>query len=528
VDESKGGPDHSLLIVALLSILAWAPLLYPGFIQSHTGLGAVYDALSVRSPLQGWLPAFGAPGDGPLATWLLVVLKAAVGPLAALKLLYAGGVLLSGVGMFLAARRLWGSQAAVVAAAAYIYTPYHLALVYVRGALAELLLFVLTPWLLLALLATAEGASRRRQLAVAMLAALLVLANAGLGLLAACVCVIVAFQTSGVSVAKPPRFARPGRFGSVAAVVAGIAGGFFVLLPAGGRMFANLPDWREHFVYIHQLFAPTWAFGESVAGWGDAAPFQLGVVPLALAILALWGAAENGAADRRTILTLCALLVVLVVLMLPVSASLWQLLRLFVLAAYPWQFLGMAALALALLTGLAARDLAGKHGWLVVTAVLLSAIVLASYGYLAPRVVDAADLPNLSHPPLAQLGDDVLLLDARFDGEARAGGSLRLTLIWQARRQPQGDYHIFAHLVDAGGALRGQQDVRPQNGQRPTNTWLRGEIVSEHIQIPVAANAPPGEYRIDVGMYLLATVERLPVAGTEQRAFVLGPIVIKQ
>jgi len=35
--------------------------------------------------------------------------------------------------------------------------------------------------------------------------------------------------------------------------------------------------------------------------------------------------------------------------------------------------------------------------------------------------------------------------------------------------------------------------------------------VKDEYEIPVAAGAPPGKYRLEVGMYLLSTGERLPV-----------------
>lgn len=34
--------DRNWLVVAVLSVFAWAPLLYPGFFQSQSGLAALY------------------------------------------------------------------------------------------------------------------------------------------------------------------------------------------------------------------------------------------------------------------------------------------------------------------------------------------------------------------------------------------------------------------------------------------------------------------------------------------------------
>jgi len=47
-------------------------------------------------------------------------------------------------------------------------------------------------------------------------------------------------------------------------------------------------------------------------------------------------------------------------------------------------------------------------------------------------------------------------------------------------------------------------------GTYPTNRWLESEVVDRYA-ITVQPDAPPGLYRIEVGMYLLETGQRLPV-----------------
>jgi hypothetical protein len=41
-------------------------------------------------------------------------------------------------------------------------------------------------------------------------------------------------------------------------------------------------------------------------------------------------------------------------------------------------------------------------------------------------------------------------------------------------------------------------------------SWLPGEVVSDEYEIVVDAAAPAGEYQIEVGMYDLETMLRLP------------------
>ena len=334
-----------MLVVLLLSALAWAPLLYPGFVQTHSGLGAIYDALGVGSPLSGWMPSYATAGDGPLATWAIALVGTITGLLNAVRLTYAVSFALSGAGMYLLARRLWGDWAAIAAAAVYMLLPYHLSVVYVRGSVAESALFALAPFLFLAVANLRRSPRWTAWLAAALLSVALVLTNAGLGALT----VVMALLTMTVLTAAgdeqiSPAGRRRPLLWAVTATLAGILGGALILLPAGAGAFANLAGWQDHFAHPFQLVLPVWGSGESVAGWQDGMSFQIGLVAIILCVLALWGAVESGDRTfRRAVLWLLALAGAPLVLMLTLSAWLWSIVPLAALVAYPWQLLAVAA-----------------------------------------------------------------------------------------------------------------------------------------------------------------------------------------
>jgi hypothetical protein len=75
------------------------------------------------------------------------------------------------------------------------------------------------------------------------------------------------------------------------------------------------------------------------------------------------------------------------------------------------------------------------------------------------------------------------------------------------------NYTVFVHLVDDEGRIWGQQDNEPDGGFYRTSFWEPGELVSDRYEFVVDPAAPPGDYRIEVGMYLLGSGERLPVTG---------------
>ncbi|MHB0856673.1 MAG: glycosyltransferase family 39 protein [Anaerolineae bacterium] len=143
------------------------------------------------------------------------------------------------------------------------------------------------------------------------------------------------------------------------------------------------------------------------------------------------------------------------------------------------------------------------------------------------------ELPEpVQHPLEAYLGDAVQLLGYSLEAdEVERGGVVHLTLYWKALREMDTSYTVFTHVLGPGNAMVGQVDSTPGGGALPTTGWLEGEVLVDRYAIPIAAEAPPGECLIEVGMYDAATFERLPVTldGVEdlERRVVLGQIVIR-
>ena len=67
--------------------------------------------------------------------------------------------ILSGFGMFLLAREYWGNDGGALSAVLYLYAPYHIIDLYIRGAFAEFSSFTFFPFLLLSILKMSRKAS---------------------------------------------------------------------------------------------------------------------------------------------------------------------------------------------------------------------------------------------------------------------------------------------------------------------------------------------------------------------------------
>jgi hypothetical protein len=126
--------------------------------------------------------------------------------------------------------------------------------------------------------------------------------------------------------------------------------------------------------------------------------------------------------------------------------------------------------------------------------------------------------PPLTHELDATFGDLVDLLGYELDSsDAHPNGSLRLTLVWQARARPDENYVVFNHLQGPDGQLWGQLDQAPAGDAWLTSTWLPGEVIVEERVIPIKPGAPPGTYRLLVGLYTPDDIQRLPLtAGAAQ------------
>ncbi len=139
---------------------------------------------------------------------------------------------------------------------------------------------------------------------------------------------------------------------------------------------------------------------------------------------------------------------------------------------------------------------------------------------------------DIQHPLRADLGGQVRLLGYALDPEQVAPGeTLLLTLYWEALAPMEESYTVFTHLLDQEGRILAQMDGEPQGGGLPTDRWVVGQVVPDNYALEVSPGARPGSHVLEVGMYLLATMERLlvqdPDSGTElSNRVILGTVEV--
>jgi len=410
LDPSAGrtGWVHVLLVVLLCAIAA-APLLKPGYFWgAHDARHDVYFIFQYLRGIEGgdwlarWSPDFswgyGYPFFliyGPFTSFIgaLLVGFLGFGYTQAVEVLFAAAIIASGLAMYGYVRSWLGRNAALVAAVAYVFLPYRLVEIYVRASLAE---YVALMWLPLILWSVRAAFQATRPinnsqftihhspilplLATALSYAGLMITSNLVALiftpLLALYCLVLLLNR--INEEQPlrllskesflPFVANLIRVGAAPALglLLGLLLSAFFWIPAlseGGLV--NQDQWyggyynpELHFVYPHQLVEPGWGFGISQPGPDDAQQgalsFQLGIVPLTLAILALLGLRAIPAGRRRELAMLLFWLLLAIFLMLPISTWAWRNVGFVSFAQFPWRWLMIAALPLAVLAGSAA------------------------------------------------------------------------------------------------------------------------------------------------------------------------------
>ncbi len=144
------------------------------------------------------------------------------------------------------------------------------------------------------------------------------------------------------------------------------------------------------------------------------------------------------------------------------------------------------------------------------------------YGEFRLQLFAAAGAPGVS-PPLSGRGDlfggavRLAGYEARPPASLRPGEALELTLVWVADGPVNDDYTVFTQLLGPDGRVYGQHDNPPVAASHPTSSWQTGEVVVDRHVLRLEPAAPPGRYRLIVGLYAPGTMKRLPItdgAGT--------------
>lgn len=331
----------------------------------------------------------------------------------AVKAVFVISIVASAGAMYAFVRSWLGRPAALLAALAYTYAPYHLLNLYVRANLAESMAFV---WLPLVLWTARQSVVRPAYRWVAGLA----ISYAGLMLTSNLVIVLFTPLLAGYVLLLTVMYKEAkgeGRGARVRAwirkcippLLGGLAGlglsAVFWLPAFTERQYVRVDQWfdgryayRGHFVEWHQFFSPVWGFGASIVGPDDTISFQIGAAIAVLAVLGVlftWRLLGQGRWEIGFfgVGALTAIFVASVS-----AAALWEtplLGGLLQSAQFPWRWLVIATLCGSMLAALVGHpSIVPETQRLSLPLLALAAtLILASYPYLRVEIREPAEGP---------------------------------------------------------------------------------------------------------------------------------------
>lgn len=132
--------------------------------------------------------------------------------------------------------------------------------------------------------------------------------------------------------------------------------------------------------------------------------------------------------------------------------------------------------------------------------------------YAKPALLSPADVSEIPHKLDINYDGKAELLGYEFDKDKiKPGKTLEVTLYWRCLKEMDEDYSVFVQLFGRDDRKIGQRDTYPGLGNFPTSHWRVGDVFADTYPVSVRKNAiAPSLCRVDVGLYELKTMRRLP------------------
>jgi hypothetical protein len=90
----------------------------------------------------------------------------------------------------------------------------------------------------------------------------------------------------------------------------------------------------------------------------------------------------------------------------------------------------------------------------------------------------------------------------------KRGETLELLTVWKPRDElpaAASDLKVFVHLLDAQSRVWGAEDRLDLHPP----TWEQDDLLVQAHRVPLSADAPPGIYQLEIGLYAPITMKRL-------------------
>lgn len=298
---------------------------------------------------------------------LIIDFMPVLGPVAAVKGIFILGYFCAGFGMYGYIRPLWGREAGLVAAAAYIYSPYILFIdPHARGDLAETFSFALFPLGLMAIDRLRRKPNSFNWLFTIGLVAGIIMAHNLMALVMFAIFMAWflwqelthSIPNFGYENGKLKKILLRHRLLFALGLGVGVSATFWLVV-ALERDAVNLSsligsgghyDFRNHFIDFTELLKPS-----LILDWGATEPafrYNFGIAQWLLATVGIAAVAFKKVVHRSQATFFIFVLVFTILLMLDVSEIIWESVPLLPFLQFPWRLLGISAIFLAIFSGI--------------------------------------------------------------------------------------------------------------------------------------------------------------------------------
>ena len=356
-----------LFVILILSIFSVLPIVNQGFFPVHDNTQVERVYAMAQALKDGQFPVRTVDGLGynfgyplfnfyaPLAFFSAGFLSFFVGILMATKMMFVVGLVSSGFTMYLLAQKFWGKTGGVISGLFYIYAPYHAVDVYVRGAVGEFWAMVFLPLIFYGLTEIYNRKKWGSLIASVGYAGVILSHNLTAMMIFPFVClaiIAVLFYSKSKKQAGKELLL-------FAALSLGLS--VFYWLPAYSEMALTKvngqvgggADFRDHFIFLDQLWVSAWGYGGSSPGRSDGMSFIIGKAHLLFVLLSLIVVIKNKCTrlQKKGIIGGFVIVVLAICLTNEISRPVWELAPPMSYIQYPWRFLTVVVLAGAFLSG---------------------------------------------------------------------------------------------------------------------------------------------------------------------------------
>lgn len=391
-----------ILLIILLSLLVTLPFFKSGYFPTHDGqwavvrLGAMHRAVLDRHFPARWSGnqnfTYGYPlfeFTYPFPYYLGEVLKLAKFSLVfSVKLIFVISVLISGIAMFLFSREIFGNFGGLISSVFYMFAPYRLVNLYVRGSIGESLSLALFPILFFALFKLYKNNNANYTILFSLFFAILLTTHNITALIFTPFLIVFSIYLL-IQKKDKKNFGFHLLFGFIFGV---LLSSFFLLPALLEKKYIALSQVRisdidKYFVTLNKLINSPWNYG--AYGTSDSFSVQIGrvhLVALLFSIVGLYLQRNKKLLVQISLFSLISL-IVLVFFMLPQSIFFWENVPLLSNVDFPWRLLTPLIFFLSIFVG----ALSAKKMW-IVGAILIAAVVYFNHPYAHPK--SYADIPD--------------------------------------------------------------------------------------------------------------------------------------